>query len=1289
MRTTILYSFSLIIFFCLVLKSSAENVETVKILPQKESFEDEQTIWINGSTNAVDWIRRSNGTPTSGTGPTGASDGNYYYYLEADGNYNQSGYLYSPKIDLTYTGCFLQFDFCMNGSASGVLGLELSFDDGINWYPMGAEVGNSGSGWITRITPEFHKNQSFSSVRFRFQGIIGNGSTSDIALDNIIIHACHSNMLGTPTTSENFIETRIPLTSSGSSSVCMTTISYFDGLGRLKQTNQLKASNDASKDIIVPVRYDQYGRKVKDYLPFAKLQEGAFYTNDIASSNWSYHGSEAQYALAGTKFDQSPLNRIVEQGSPGQDWQIGNGHTIKVEYHANTTNEVLNFDVDDITKSSNSYYAANQLYKTITKDANWTVSSGKLHTTEEFTDQLGLVVLKRSYVGSTSSPTKVDTYYVYDDSGLLRYVLSPKVFEIGTTTVTATELDQLCFQYQYDDRKRLIEKILPGADPVYMLYDDKNRLVMTRDGNMNNNGQWMYTLYDELNRPKETGVCSGGSFSSLQSTVNASSNYVPSGRIPYTYAYYDDYSVSSGWGYDYTEPSGFVKNDKADDVKGMITAQESRNLETGVWLREVFYYDKYGRIIQNYKKNHLGGYDRITNLYDFTGSVVRSEQYHKRLSSSSPIEIVQRYEYDHMKRLNKVFHKVGTQAEIILVENKYDELGQLIEKDIHNGLQSIDYRYNIRGWLTSINNSSLSNDGILNNDSGDLFGMELAYNNSLPGLSTTSDEQFNGNISAVKWKNTSHSNVQGYLFTYDALNRLKKADYKYESGSWVNSSNYDVYGSTLYANQIGYDLNGNIKSLYRNSSGGTVIDKLSYQYTGNQLKNVEDESGSNKGYEESAHQTVEYVFDDNGNLIDDDNRGHNIQYNMLNLPENINNGTLRYEYNVTGEKLRKVLNGTTTTDYIGNFVYNGSSLAYIITSEGRIVKSGSTYLYEYNVKDHLGNTRVSFQANGSTPVILQNQDYYPFGMAINLVQNDNRYLYNGKELQDDVINGDNLDWYDYGARMYDAQLGRWHCVDPKAEKYNPYSPYNYCLNNPINSIDPDGEDVYILFYSTSDSRFNDAARTREREIKESDKYDPEKDHVYMIGISDLGKVAGHVDKTVADAEENGYGKTVEAAFYTHGGSDGPTGDEITSGDHNLRDVTGNEMDRMQLSGEGWKSINWNFDSKNSVASFYGCQTAGFAQKFFDYSNVAVTAGQGGRVGPTYDLNNWDSAYFPSKNQNVYYADRIDGNIIGMFGYSRNGFGHDQYGRYRKETMIKGNVTTINGAPVSASLKVKD
>ncbi|MFW6327938.1 MAG: RHS repeat domain-containing protein [Bacteroidota bacterium] len=132
------------------------------------------------------------------------------------------------------------------------------------------------------------------------------------------------------------------------------------------------------------------------------------------------------------------------------------------------------------------------------------------------------------------------------------------------------------------------------------------------------------------------------------------------------------------------------------------------------------------------------------------------------------------------------------------------------------------------------------------------------------------------------------------------------------------------------------------------------------------------------------------------------------------------------------------------------------SLKYFVTPEGRAVKNGSTWDYEYNLKDHLGNTRVVIRKGGSgLAEVIQERHYYPFGMEMSELSygtGSNRYLYNSKEIQNDF----DLYWYDYGARFYDPMLARWHSVDPLAEQHQNFSPYNYAANNPIRFIDPDG-----------------------------------------------------------------------------------------------------------------------------------------------------------------------------------------------------------------------------------------
>ncbi|HEY8934240.1 MAG TPA: hypothetical protein VIM65_03435, partial [Cyclobacteriaceae bacterium] len=344
--------------------------------------------------------------------------------------------------------------------------------------------------------------------------------------------------------------------------------------------------------------------------------------------------------------------------------------------------------------------------------------------------------------------------------------------------------------------------------------------------------------------------------------------------------------------------------------------------------------------------------------------------------------MARRFVYDHGHRLNKVFHNANSTGEKQLIQNKYNEIGQLVEKNLHstdNGAtfkQSVDYRYNIRGWLLSMNNSQVSSDnGATNDDTNDLFGMELAYNKT---FTTGNVVQYNGNISAMKWsQNMALGTIKdvAYNYSYDALNRITQADYRNNTaGTWANTTNqFNESGYT-------YDQNGNIKTLKRFGATGNVLDSMNYSYAGNQLMRVKDAGDKTKGFIDGANTGNDYAYDANGNMISDQNKSltatNAIQYNYQNLPTQVTKSTnekIIYTYDANGSKLmQQVYNaaGTVikTTEYVGEFIYQGDTLQFINHDEGRIImklasgqaNSAGAYEYQYNLKDHLGNVRVTF-----------------------------------------------------------------------------------------------------------------------------------------------------------------------------------------------------------------------------------------------------------------------------------------------------------------------------------------
>ncbi len=634
-----------------------------------------------------------------------------------------------------------------------------------------------------------------------------------------------------------------------------------------------------------------------------------------------------------------------------------------------------------------------------------------LNVSYTFTDEMGHVVLTRQMKGSETH----DTYYVYDDKGNLCFVLQPMY-------QSSANLDQYAFQYKYDGRNRCIWKKLPGAGYVEMVYDNADRLVFSQDGNQRalSTGNWMYYKYDGLNRLTEQGTCTN--------------KVTTSGTNVLVQHFYDSYAFRSQAGFNNSN----FPDDASGNGKGALTASVATVLGSSNKIYTAYYYDIKGRVAKTVQSNLLGGYDVTATVYTFTDKPATVTHTHTASGKPTRTEMYT-YSYNHADRLLKVEHTLGG-TKITLADYAYDNLGRLQSKSLHgSATNKLTYAYNVRGWLTGI--------------SGTKFTQNLYYNT---GNGTA---RYNGSISSMTWKAGNESTVRGYKFTYDGLDRLLNATYGETAGINANTDRFSE-------NVTAYDKNGNIKTLQRYgqtaASGYGLIDNLTFTLAGNLLNRVDDAAaasayGGGFEFKDGVKQANEYTYDSNGNLTKDLNKGiSTITYNVLNLPNMVtfsDGSTIAYTYGADGTKLKtvhKTGSTTTTTDYCGNVVYENGVQKLLLTDEGYVTLSDGKY--HYYLKDHQGNNRVVINQSGT---VEETNHYYPFGGVFASSGNVQPYKYNGKEL--DAKKG--LNWYDYGARHYDAALGRFTTVDPSAENYYSTSPFTYCLNNPLNYIDPLGTDT--------------------------------------------------------------------------------------------------------------------------------------------------------------------------------------------------------------------------------------
>ncbi|MBQ3812042.1 MAG: hypothetical protein II841_00580 [Bacteroidales bacterium] len=854
--------------------------------------------------------------------------------------------------------------------------------------------------------------------------------------------------------------------------------------------------------------YDQMRRDdAKVYLPFAGVIPSGIYDGNALSDQIAYYTTSYNDTrpFSEKTYESSPSGRPVSFQREGNEWNAGEGHMTSFNYRLNTADDAVPRYVILPGTDSADYegnWSAGSLLCTETNDEEGSVS-------RSFTDGFGKTVLTEQETGVTlpgGAKEKARTLYVYDLRDSLTLVVQPEGMaalaalpgnaskNLSLTAVSGTNgtvTDRYCFVWKRDGRGNIVSEHVPGGGTVRVAYDKRGREVLRTDGRMDpsggNGGSMVLTMHDQYDRVvgERYVAASNSTFATLQTmlrdtvlhtlpsyVVNAifstratlrTAVYYPFGTFSYPTsgdaAFVPETGFAEQADLETVRIKGFLKNETVYPAPGV-----DGSVPTGApSVTRYYHYDSHGRVIQTAERWSDGTYRRVSTKYSFTGDVLgMKETVIPSGSGATSHTLATVYTRDNRGRVISCNRVLDGTVNLVAVNYDYDALGRLAHKRVGNNngngaasLLETALTYDLHGWTTEMEVGQRSALGALDT----LFVETLHYTSP---QKDTNAERYDGNISETVFKHrvgTSPSysmQTNTWSYDYDGLKRLTDANHF--AGSSQTSSLTDTEQG------IDYDLNGNMTALKRYNSSGLEND-LSFLHTGNRMTSLTDANAVWSGAGAKA-----FTYDVNGNMTHDGRKDLDIQWNIFNLASGavthdgsltyarLSDGTLISSQNVSGSS-------TTGKRYCGSFVFaTGTGIATpqvesIAWDEGRIFCDAQTGTYRdcWFAGDHLGDVRsvVDISPGLSSPVVLEQNDYLPFGTKISnplhAQMNANRWRYAGKEEFPKV------QMLDFGARLYDPFTARWTAVDKEAGMFPNYGSYVYCGSNPIFHKERDGD----------------------------------------------------------------------------------------------------------------------------------------------------------------------------------------------------------------------------------------
>lgn len=786
--------------------------------------------------------------------------------------------------------------------------------------------------------------------------------------------------------------------------------SYLNG--RHESTLEINR-NGASKDIAV-VKDNRVSLTKLSYLPFAMPYHSRW-------SHTSYSDQAGYYMTQYPQEDSTAYNVVKAWSSQGRPviTNYNAGYSFVGRNKGTMTQSGVCLSSDNIYILS---YSGGSICKsgTYTEGALWKQETIGQHSqvSETYTNKANQLVCKKVYVGgSAGNGGWLSTYYIYNDFGKLTHVIPPKASEQFNSNTCLTDVEKLCFTYQYNEHGFIVSKGTPGMDGTDdIIYDLYGNAMLTRSPQQKSRDEWSFAIYDHLDRVAFSGIYTGtetmqyfqdivrGTTSPVNHGVSANQTLEYWLTHKYTgnshptslfgcdiraYNYYDDYSVSPANSFSfnnnyaplYLTGASMENPEPYMNGYGKLVASKTKIIDNGVpnsfvnqWITTAYFYDEKGRTIQTQTINpwNTTRKDINTTQYNFSGNVVLNiSKYNAWLKANvDTLLVLTKSNYDSRSgQLTGVQKKINGSMWYDITTLTYDDLGNVKTKSMGDGAEVQNYTYNIRGQLIGINEADLyTTSSALNNKT---------YLSSISYDAGFDSKRFDGAISGYIWRTPSTPQM-AYGYSYDNAARMTHAEFSELTGSgptW-NKTNADYTVSN-----ITYDANGNMLTMNQkginSSSGYSDIDVLSYSYdAGNQLTKVTDAGVASPimDFDNGASGTsTDYRYDKNGNLEADLNKAiDSIIYNHQDLPLRVRKGTdnIYNIYDASGTLLQKTINDNGVVDtfiYWGGLVFKDDSLQYVLHEEGRArwLPDSNFFKFDFNVKDHLGNVRTTVTADVS------------------------------------------------------------------------------------------------------------------------------------------------------------------------------------------------------------------------------------------------------------------------------------------------------------------------------------